>query len=206
MKRGTIKYLFSWMNYKNIANLSQNMFFPFKKRLHRQVYELSVVMVVLVALVVTTFVPQIVDAKTFNTFNFVSLANFFSIDNGIHEKVSQSFPEIADAEPRRVSWVTMTAYSSEVAQTDSTPCIPADWTYNLCEHYEDDGSQDTIAANFLPLGTKVRFPELYGDKIFTVRDRMNARYGHGRGDFWMPERQLAVDFGVKLIQMEIYYR
>jgi 3D (Asp-Asp-Asp) domain-containing protein len=116
------------------------------------------------------------------------------------------FPVSGDINPRQTAWVTMTAYSSEVGQTDDTPCIPAMHTYNLCENYENTGAQDTIAANFLPLGTKVRFPDLYGDKIFTVRDRMNKRYGWGRGDFWMPERTDAIKFGVQQVKMEIYYR
>lgn len=117
-----------------------------------------------------------------------------------------SFPVSGEIDPRKTVWVTMTAYSSEVGQTDDTPCIPAMHTYNLCENYEKYGAQDTIAANFLPLGTQIRFPDLYGDKIFTVRDRMNARYGWGRGDFWMPERAQAIDFGVQQVKMEIYYR
>ncbi|MBT3539249.1 3D domain-containing protein [Candidatus Parcubacteria bacterium] len=179
------------------------MFLPFKKRIHRQIGELSIVVVLIWSFIITSFVPQIVDAKTFE---FVNLTKFFTVHNVANAEILPSFPEIGDVEPRNVLWTVMTAYSSEAAQTDSTPCIPADWTYNLCEHYEDEGAQDTIAANFLPLGTKVRFPDLYGDKIFTVRDRMNARYGNARGDFWMPERQLAVDFGVQRVKMEVYYK
>ena len=76
----------------------------------------------------------------------------------------------------------------------------------MCEHYEQEGEQNSIAANFLPMGTKVRFPDLYGDKIFVVRDRMNARYGYGRGDIWMPTKAEAISFGVKRVKMEIFYR
>ncbi|PLX27006.1 hypothetical protein C0581_03705 [Candidatus Parcubacteria bacterium] len=179
------------------------MFLPFTKRLHRQVSAFSIVMVLVWSFVVAGFMPQVVDAKTFE---FAQLTKFFTLQNSVNAENTPSFPEIGDVEPRKVIWTTMTAYSSEAAQTDSTPCIPADWTYNLCEHYEEEGAQDTIAANFLPLGTKVRFPDLYGDKIFTVRDRMNARYGWARGDFWMPERHLAVNFGVQRVKMEVYYK
>ncbi len=132
------------------------------------------------------------------------IANFFSSNEAIVETQENSFPEVEDRKPTRVIAAVMTAYSSEVAQTDATPCIPADWKYNLCEQYEKYGERDTIAANFLPLGTKVRFPDLYGDKVFTVRDRMNARYGVGRGDIWMPTKAEAKQFGVKKVTMEIY--
>lgn len=100
--------------------------------------------------------------------------------------------------------VVATSYSSEAAQTDNTPCIPAMWKFNLCDYFAATGIEDTIAANFLPLGTKVRFPELYGDKIFVVRDRMNAKYnGKSRIDFWKSTKSSAVKFGVQRMTMEV---
>ena len=89
--------------------------------------------------------------------------------------------------------VTATAYSSTVDQTDSTPFITASGTYVR------DG---IVAANFLPFGTVFRIPELYGDKTFVVEDRMNKRFWH-RVDIWFPERQMAKEFGVKQIRIEI---
>lgn len=112
--------------------------------------------------------------------------------------------------------VVATAYSSDPWQTDSTPCTPAMHKFDLCKAYEENGTEDTIAANFLPLGTKVRFPDVYGDKVFVVRDRMNAKYnGQHRIDFWIGSatptnqeiireaKQKAVAFGVKRMKMEI---
>lgn len=89
--------------------------------------------------------------------------------------------------------VTATAYSSTVDQTDDTPFITASGTYVR------DG---IAAANFLPFGTIFKIPDLYGDKIFIVEDRMNKRYWH-RVDIWFPERQMAKEFGVKQIRIEI---
>lgn len=90
-------------------------------------------------------------------------------------------------------YVLMTAYSSTIDQTDSTPFITANGKYVY------DG---LIAANFLPYNTKVRFPDYFGDKIFTVDDRMNSRYRH-RIDVWMPTRQDALQFGVRYLEFEI---
>ena len=63
-----------------------------------------------------------------------------------------------------------------------------------------------IAANWLPFGTKIKIPALYGDKIFTVDDRMNARYGYGRMDIWLDTTKTeARKFGVKRVEVEVYY-
>lgn len=91
----------------------------------------------------------------------------------------------------------ITAYSSTVDQTDGSPCITANG-FNVCKH----GKEDTIAANFLKFGTKVRVPELYGDKIFVVRDRMNKRFPN-RVDIWMTNRYAAQKFGVQYAKVEI---
>ncbi|MBW6440955.1 3D domain-containing protein [Patescibacteria group bacterium] len=91
----------------------------------------------------------------------------------------------------RKKQVLVTAFSSTVDQTDSTPFITASGTR------VHDG---TVAANFLPFGTKVRFPSLYGDKIFIVEDRMKSDY---KVDIWFPTRQEAINFGAKRLEMEI---
>jgi len=112
-------------------------------------------------------------------------------------------PEEKDAEKEtqyrviRTTEHVITAYNSEAAQTDSSPCITADG-FNVCEH----GIEDTIGANFLKLGTKVRIPELFGDQVFVVRDRMNKRYSD-RVDVWMIEKEDAIKFGVKTAKIEV---
>ncbi len=88
-------------------------------------------------------------------------------------------------------WVLITAYSSTVDQCDSTPFITASGT-----HVHDG----TIAANFLRFGTKVKFPTLYGDKIFIVEDRMKSNY---KVDIWFPTRIEAINFGAKRATMEV---
>lgn len=108
-------------------------------------------------------------------------------------------PESTEPEIRVISSGihTMTAYNSEVGQTDDSPCITANG-FNVCTH----GIEDTVAANFLPFGTKVRIPDLFGDRIFVVRDRMNKRYSD-RVDVWMLERSDAMQFGVRRTRIEV---
>lgn len=91
----------------------------------------------------------------------------------------------------------ITAYNSEAAQTDASPCITANG-FNVCEH----GVEDTIAANFLKFGTKVKIPELFGDRIFIVRDRMNKRHAD-RVDVWMLDRTDALKFGKRTAKIVV---
>lgn len=114
------------------------------------------------------------------------------------ERQKQALPE-AKSEPKiiRVSTHVMTAYNSDPRQTDDTPCITANG-FNVCEH----GIEDTIAANFLKFGTKVMIPDLFGDRIFIVRDRMNKRYPD-RVDIWMLDYGDARKFGVKTAKIHV---
>ncbi len=89
--------------------------------------------------------------------------------------------------------VPMTAYSSTVDQTDSTPFIMAS---------NKRVYSGAVAANFLPFGTKVRIPGYFGNRIFTVEDRMNKRYWR-RVDIWMQTRQEALNFGLRNLEVEI---
>ena len=94
---------------------------------------------------------------------------------------------------RRTFLVTATGYSSSVDQTDSTPFITASNTFVR------DG---IIAANFLPIGTRVRIPSLFGDKQFIVEDRMNSRYWYNI-DLWFADHDTAMQFGKKQVVIEI---
>lgn len=103
-----------------------------------------------------------------------------------------------DAQARRTFTVPITAYTSEVGQTDDTPCITASGL-DVCERDEEN----VVAANFLPLGTRVRIPELYGDRVFYVEDRMNERYKY-KMDIWMKEKPDAKQFGVQYATIEVF--
>ncbi|NQV88901.1 MAG: 3D domain-containing protein [Parcubacteria group bacterium] len=107
-------------------------------------------------------------------------------------------PVAEDATPRHTYTIPMTAYTSEVWQTDDTPCITASGL-DLCER----GVENVVAANFLPLGTRVRIPELFGDRVFYVEDRMNKRYQY-KMDVWMLELEDAREFGVKYATVEVF--
>lgn len=102
-------------------------------------------------------------------------------------------PDKPRPEAKRIMRISVTAYSSTPDQTSGDPFITASGTR------VHDG---TIAANFLPIGTKVRFPDYFGDKIFIVEDRMAARYWH-KADIWMTSREAALQWGVRYTTIEI---
>jgi 3D (Asp-Asp-Asp) domain-containing protein len=60
-----------------------------------------------------------------------------------------------------------------------------------------------VANNLLPFGAKVRMPELYGDKVFVVEDRMNRKKGDNHFDIWFPSHEEAENFGVKITYIEV---
>ncbi|KKS52756.1 MAG: hypothetical protein UV18_C0005G0190 [Candidatus Magasanikbacteria bacterium GW2011_GWC2_42_27] len=54
---------------------------------------------------------------------------------GFEKQEEIVFPVSEDSEPRREMWVVATAYSSDPAQTDASPCTPA-MNFDLCTYSE----------------------------------------------------------------------
>lgn len=110
---------------------------------------------------------------------------------------NKPFGDLPEAELRGPTYtmnVTATAYNSVPEQTDDTPFITASGSHVRF---------GVLAANFLPIGTKVRIPDVFGDQIFVVEDRMNPRYTK-RIDIWMEEIPDARQFGVRNVKIEVY--
>lgn len=102
-------------------------------------------------------------------------------------------PSTPNSQIRKIK-VVVTAYSSSPWQTDSSPYITAAGTW------VKDG---IIANNFLSFGTKVRIPELYGDRVFVVEDRMHWTKSNYHFDVWFASYGEALNFGTKRTYIEI---
>jgi 3D (Asp-Asp-Asp) domain-containing protein len=89
--------------------------------------------------------------------------------------------------------VVATGYSSTPEETDDTPFITASGKVV---------SPGTVAMNWLPLGTTIRIPKLFGDRIFVVEDRMNERY-HDNVDIWFANKSDAQKFGLRHTCIEV---
>lgn len=88
------------------------------------------------------------------------------------------------------------AYTSDPAETDSTPFITADGT-NLKKN-----KSGIVANNDHPFGTRVY---IEGLGIYEVRDRMNRRYtGTNSFDIYFGrDKQKALEFGRKKLKYKI---
>lgn len=118
----------------------------------------------------------------------------FIAGQSVVESTSATLPVAEESEALWTTTIPLTAYSSEPGQTDDSPFLTASQT-----HVRDG----VVAANFLPIGTRVKIPELFGDKIFIVEDRMNSRYDK-RMDIWMEKTSDARKFGIKYATIEVY--
>lgn len=145
-------------------------------------------LVVLISLIFNLNFPQVTLAK--------------GLDSPTTNEKNQtlSLPTIENKQPYLTTKIWVSAYNSAPNQTDSTPCITASGL-NVCER----AAEDIIATNYLhlPFGTKVRFPELYGDKVFLVHDRMNRKYSNTM-DIWMQDYDTARQFGRQYTKVEIF--
>jgi 3D (Asp-Asp-Asp) domain-containing protein len=92
-----------------------------------------------------------------------------------------------------IKTVWVTAYTSDPDETSDHPLITASGGMVY------DGE---VAANFLPFGTKIMIPSLFGNKVFTVEDRTSAKFS-GRVDIWMSDVNKAVNFGIQHAQIVI---
>ena len=100
-------------------------------------------------------------------------------------------PQVGELQVGAVVPVIATAYSSTPDQTDGSPYRTASGTLVR---------PGVIAANFLPLGTKVRL----NGTLHVVEDRMNSRYNNAwRVDIWMFSREAAIDFGSQNMLLKV---
>ena len=120
-----------------------------------------------------------------------------SISEGLVFTQATSLLPIASPEtPSRVARtmnVVVTAYSSTPEQTDDTPFITASG------NWVRDG---IVATNLLPLGTKIKIPDIYGDRVFIVDDRMHPRM-QVHVDVWFASYWDAKKFGKQNTYIEV---
>ena len=145
---------------------------------------------------VTALLPVIVPAPAGAQGLAMTPAHTFPILKAgpVSPEAAAPSPEVKVRYTRRV---VVTAYNSLPEQTDSTPCTTANG-YDLC----GNDREDVVAANFLRFGTKVRIPDRFGSRVFTVQDRMHPRFGQ-RVDVWMRERTHALAFGARYLAIEV---
>lgn len=127
--------------------------------------------------------PQTINADLENITTILSPATLIANGHLTICKIDKSSYQVV-----KTIKMIVTAYSSTPDQTDNTPFVTASGKK------VEDG---IVANNMLPFGTKIRIPELYGNKTFVVEDRMHKRKGTKMMDVWMEKTKEAKEFGAK---------
>ena len=101
-----------------------------------------------------------------------------------------NIPKPSEGKAVRTFVAEVSAYSSEVGQTDDSPFITALGTRVR---------KGIIANNCLSMGTKVEI----GGAIYVVEDRMNRRYGCEHFDIWFADTAEAWEFGRQQLKLSV---
>jgi len=112
----------------------------------------------------------------------------------IQENSLAAVNNFQNPEVKKVISVVATGYSSSPEETDDSPLITASGS---CVR------EGIIANNLLPFGTEIRIPELYGEKIFIVEDRMHWRKSYYQIDIWFASKEEAKNFGAQKTYIEV---
>lgn len=111
----------------------------------------------------------------------------------LHAPDLVSMAESSEAAAPETLKMWVTAYSSSVDETDSTPFHTALGT---------EVRDGIVATNMLPFGTLIKIPELFDDKVFVVEDRMHPRK-RWIVDVWMESKGKAKEFGAHFADVQI---
>lgn len=140
-----------------------------------------------------TTIPQLEEKETDNSPGGSALDVSPSITQGNTIISLSQTPEEEEKETKKMKMV-ITAYSSTVDQTDSTPYTTASGV---------KVKSGIVANNALAFGTEIKIPELYGDRIFVVEDRLHRRKGNYHLDIWFPTEEQALEFGSKTVTIQV---
>lgn len=170
------------------------------KRERREQIELKSISKFLISIIVLLVILLLAEAAQI-FFQFKSLAKETIIQRPVYMVEGQPIDigaylreYFVNKIPQKTMYVTVSGYSSTTGQTDDTPYLTGLGTSVR------DG---IVAANFLPIGTVIRFPDKFGEKIFVVEDRMSEKFGL-QVDIWMSNLEKPKKFGIQYLKMEIF--
>ncbi len=115
-----------------------------------------------------------------------------------HKPQVLSVKEEEKEETKKI-WVRLTAYAPLDPNATEGMCFSGDPRITASGSNAREG---IVAANFLPFGTEIRIPSLYGKKVFVVEDRMGASFVN-TVDILVSSRQEAFNFGSQKAFIEI---
>ena len=163
-----------------------------KRRGHLGLSVLSVSIIV-ICLGISLWTNLTAQGKTWGEFSLAKTPEFMAIAIQNNSLLPLSGPTASPLSTQTIPML-LTAYSSSVWETDSTPHLTASGT---------NVRPGVVANNLLPIGTRIKIPKLYGNRVFVIEDRMNSRKGSYQLDIWFPSSLEARVFGVKNADVEV---
>jgi 3D (Asp-Asp-Asp) domain-containing protein len=119
-------------------------------------------------------------------FFFIIFSYAFSPGSAETQPIAEQNSWLNSSKAKKFMILTVTGYSSSYDETDNDP-----WT----TAYNTPVRDGIAASNILPFGTKIKIPEIFGNKVFVIEDKMNPRYGENL-DIWFPTKWEALNFGI----------
>ncbi len=116
-----------------------------------------------------------------------------------HHKPQVLATQVEEKEEIQRMWVRLSAYAPLDPNAKEGMCFSGNPMITASGTRSREG---IVATNFLPFGTKIRIPSIFGDRIFTVEDRMSSRFTNTI-DVLVKTQQEAINFGTKRAYIEI---
>lgn len=116
-------------------------------------------------------------------------AKEFEQTPAVHEPIREAPPQCSEVSIH----AHVTAYTSSADECGNDLGITASG---------EPASDGVVACNFLPYGTRIKIPALFGDKEFVVKDRMAKR----KSDFvdvWVESKETAFRIGKSFLTVVI---
>ncbi len=104
-----------------------------------------------------------------------------------------------EEEETQKMWVRLTAYAPLDPNATEGMCFSGNPRITASGTSAREG---IVAANFLPFGTKIRIPSIFGKRDFIVEDRMGSSFTN-TVDILVSSKQEAFSFGTKRAYIEI---
>ncbi len=134
------------------------------------------------------------DADTLYNDNFLIVQSAPS-----HHKPQTLATKAEEEKATQRRWVRLSAYAPTDPNAIEGMCFSGDPTITASGSISRKG---VVAANFLSFGTKIKIPSVFGERVFTVEDRMSSRYTN-TVDILVSSKQEAINFGNKMAYIEI---
>ncbi len=116
-----------------------------------------------------------------------------------HHKPQVLATKVEEAESVQRMWVRLSAYAPLDPNAVEGMCFSGNPMITASGTRSREG---IVATNFLPFGTKIRVPSIFGDRVFTVEDRMSSRFTNTI-DILVKTQVEAINFGTKRAYIEI---